>query len=296
MSRQIRIFPVAPVHSALSSAVQNTANLWALLCEELETRRTKESAEQQSAAARTFEDAAKQVFRDNSPRMRDALEIAGDIHQAAGAHPDALRCFNEALQFALRAGGYAPAARIATKMAFAAEAMGNIADAIGNYTSALEFHENARQHGELPTLLNNLARLERQQGNFQASEQHYLRAIREAEQTHGRNNPEVALIANNLGVAYTERGELSRAEDMHMMALAIRETSFGSHHPDVAQSMANLAVVYHVRKQYLKAEKFYRGAMEILASFRAADDPEVAKVRTNFERLPQIQKAKTQKI
>ncbi len=262
--------------------------MWVLLCEELEARRAIESAEQQSAAARTFEEAAKQVFRGNSPRLRDALEIAGDIHQSAGSTPDAIRCFEEALMMASAIEAYVPQARIATKAALLSEAGDELRKACRYYTIAIEANENARDRSQIPTLLNNLAGLHKRCGDFPACERTYRRALLEAQQIHGASHPEVALIANNLGVAYSENSQLDRAENAHMQALGIRETNFGGNHPDVAQSLANLGVVFHARKDYLQAEKFYSGAMESLLNFRSPDDPELKRIQANYDRLPQV--------
>ncbi|MDD5201408.1 MAG: tetratricopeptide repeat protein, partial [Terrimicrobiaceae bacterium] len=201
--------------------MQNTASLWALLCEELEARRAKESAAERSEAARQFEDTAKQVFQQRPERLRDALEIAGDIQEVTGSQGDARRCFEEALAVA----GTAPAqrARLATKLAVLGDSRGDSDAALRYYTMAVAAHDEVHEHSELPTLLNNLGGLHRAAGDFPAAERAYQRALIEAVAVHGADNPEVALIANNLGVAYTDHGDLVRAEDLHLRALQIRE-------------------------------------------------------------------------
>ena len=71
--------------------MQNTANLWDLMCAELETRRKQQTAAEQSLAAKNFEKAAREAFHQHPARLRDAIEIAGDIHQSAGAMDEARR-------------------------------------------------------------------------------------------------------------------------------------------------------------------------------------------------------------
>ena len=276
--------------------MQNTASLWVLLCEELEARRAKESAEDHSDAARKFEDAAKQVFQKHPARLRDALEIAGDIHQASGAPDAARRCFKEALEFETPPA--APRARLATKLAMLCESQGD-PDARGYYVMAIEAHDHGLDRTEVPTLLNNLGGLHRLYGDLPAAEQTYNRALSEAVAVHGPHHPEVALIANNLGVAFTDSGNLPKAEEAHMRALQIREVIFGANHPDVGQSLANLAVVYHARGLNEKAERFYRGAMDTLSHFYPPDDPQLQRIRANHDRLPQVRArnlAKTMKL
>jgi Tfp pilus assembly protein PilF len=265
--------------------MQNTTSLWTLLCEELEAGRTKEPASEHSVAARKFEDAAKQLFQKSPARLRDALEISGDIHQAADAPDDARRCFQEALE--VQTPSPAQRARLATKLAMLCESTGD-AEARKYYEMAIEAHEHGLDQTELATLLNNLGGLHRQYGDFAAAEQTYHRALEEAIAAHGPHHPEVALIANNLGVAYTDIGNLPKAEEAHLRALQIREMIFGSNHPDVGQSLANLAVVYHARGLNEKAERFYRGAIETLAHFIGPDDPQLQRIRANHDRLPQV--------
>jgi tetratricopeptide (TPR) repeat protein len=266
--------------------MQNTASLWVLLCEELEARRTKESAAEHSVAARKFEAAAKQVFQKHPDRLRDALEISGDIHQAADASDDARRCFEEALH--VETPVVAQRARLATKLAMLCEGIGDAEDARRYYEMAIEAHDHGLDRSELPTLLNNLGGLHRACGDAAAAEQTYNRALSEAIAAHGPQHPEVALIANNLGVAYTDNGNLSRAEEAHLQALQIRELVFGANHPDVGQSLANLAVVYHARGLHERAERFYRSAIGTLAQFYGPEDPQLERIVANLNRLPQV--------
>jgi Tfp pilus assembly protein PilF len=272
----------------MNPAMQNTASMWVLLCEELEARRSGESAEACSAAARRFEQAAKEIFKSRPERLRDALEIAGDIHQASGYSAEALRSFSEAMALAGKEASPVVRARIATKLAIGHEAAGNLEEARGFYTKAIEAHDQTRDRSELPTLLNNLAGLHRAAGDFDAAEAAYERAMEEAVAVHGPHHPEVALIANNHAVACTDRGNLRKAEELHLRALQIREEAFGAIHPDVGQSMANLAVVYHASGQSRKAERFYLAALDTLANFHAGDSPEMERIRKNYNRLPHI--------
>ncbi len=265
--------------------MQNTASLWVLLCQELEARRTKEPAAEHSAAARKFEDAAKQLFGKYPDRLRDALEISGDIHQVAEALGDAHRCFREALD--ISPVPLVQQARLATKLALLCESLGD-GDARQYYEMAIEAHAHGLDHTELPTLLNNLGGLHRLYGDLPAAIDTYQRALKEAVAAHGLQHPEVGLIVNNLGVAYTDDQNLARAEEAHLRALQIRETVFGANHPDVGQSLANLAVVYHARGLHEKAERFYRSAIKTLAQFFGPEDSQLKRIQENLDRLPQV--------
>jgi len=272
---------------------QNTSNLWTLLCEELESPKVGESAAEHAAAARKFEEASKHIFKKHPARLRDALEIAGDVHQSAESHDDARRCFEEAL--AVSRPDAEQAARLSTKLALLAEARGDLEEARRRYAAAVEACEKTAARAQLPTLLNNLAGLHRACGDFATSDKTYQRALNAATAAHGPSHPEVALIANNYGVACTDHGEFAKAENLHLRALQIREEVFGSHHPDVGQSLANLAVVYHAKRLHSKAERFYRSALETLLQFYGPDDPQLQNIRANYDSLPQIHARKLSK-
>ncbi len=267
-------------------AMQNTASLWVLLCEELASRRADEPSGQHSLAAQKFETAARQVFQHHPGRLRDALEITGDIHQAAGADDDARRCFEDAL--AVDSPEPAPRARLATKLAMLCEAISDVSGARRYYELAIQLHDCGENRSELSTLLNNLAGLHRICEDGPKAIQTYCRALAEAVAAHGPHHPEIALIANNLGVAYTDQGDLSKAEEAHLRALQIREEAYGANHPDVGQSLANLGVVYHARGQHEKAERFYRSAMITLSHFVGADDMQMQRIAANLGRLPHV--------
>ncbi len=275
--------------------MQSTGNLWDQLCQDLATTQAEETAEQRGAAARSFEKAALQIFKGNSARLQDALEITGDIHQANGTTDDAIRCFGEALKLARGAELQPATARIATKLATLSEGRVDAATTVRFYEIAIRAMDKARDHSQVPAMLNNLASLQKEAGDLKECERTYRRALQEAQNVHGANHPEVALIANNLAVALTEGKQYGPAEDFHLMALAIREQNFGGRHPEVAQSMANLAAVYHERKLYKQAEGYYRAAMETLASFRGPEDPEMLRIQAECDRLPHVHVRKLSK-
>jgi len=265
--------------------MQTTANLWEVLCRDLEAQRSQTSLEQHRIAAEKFKDAAKQVFRKSSPRLSDALEIAGDVCQASGFLPDAVVDFKDSLDRNLENGNITAAARVAAKLALLSEHQGDADAARRYYGQALELYEAAHDFSQHSMLASNLAGLEKHAGNFAACEKHYLQALETAVRLHGEIHPSVALVCNNLAVAYTEAGDWVRAENLHMRALGIREQVFGAMHPEVAQSLANLAVVYHSSSNFAKARGYYEAAMKTYLAFKKPDAPELVALRANLETL-----------
>lgn len=265
--------------------MQTTANLWEVLCRDLEEQRNQTSREQHHVAAQKFKEAAHQVFQKSSPRLSDALEIAGDVCQASGFFPDAVEDFKESLARNLENGNISSAARVAAKLALLQDHEGEESGARRYYSQAIELYEAAHDYSQHCMLASNLAGLEKRAGNFPACEKHYLQALETAVRLHGEIHPTVALVCNNLAVAYTEAGDWVKAENLHMRALGIREQVFGAMHPDVAQSLANLAVVYHASSNFAKARGYYEAAMKTYLAFKKPDAPELHTLKANLEKL-----------
>lgn len=271
--------------------MQPTANLWETLCKDFETRRQGATAEQYVEVAAAFVDSARQILRPDSPRLCDAIEIAGDVCQSCSQPERAAAYFDEGLKQAIRIGAWTSAARLAAKLAMLLDHLQELPRARECYERAIEYYERIGDHSYHSQLLNGYASVCRRLGDSAEAERAYQKAIEVATRIHGETHPEVAIAANNLGVAFTDAGDYVRAEAYHMQALAIREKCFGGTHPDVAQSLANLAVVYHCLRDYDRAESFYRAALDIFRRFRSDDDPEVATVRSNYESLLQAKAA-----
>ncbi len=77
--------------------MSTTANLWELLCKDLQTEKTDKAATEHRMIAKRFLETAKEVFAKNGPRLSAAMEIAGDVCQASGEFGDASLYFSEAL-------------------------------------------------------------------------------------------------------------------------------------------------------------------------------------------------------
>ncbi len=265
--------------------MQTTANLWEVLCRDLESQRQHATAEQYRDIARDFLASARQMLRSNSPRLCDAIEIAGDVCQAAGQMGEAALDFEEALRKSREFGVTQSSARLAAKLALVLDYLGELQRAREVYNESVDAYDQLHDHSQHSMLLNQLGALCKRQGDLVAAEQAYFRAMEVATRLHGPNHPEVGIAANNLAVAYGEAREFVKAENLHMQALSIREKCYGAMHPDVAQSMANLAVVYHATKNFDKARVYYENALQIYRRFRKADDEEIQVVKANYEAL-----------
>jgi tetratricopeptide (TPR) repeat protein len=262
--------------------MQTTANLWEVLCRDLESEKQSAKAEEYQEIARKFLATARQVFPADSSRLGDAIEIAGDVCQAAGQHAEAQANFSEALQSAPPIS----AARLTAKIALLHDRMGETAAARKDYEKAVALSDQVRDPALRVMLLSQWGALCKREGDLAGAETHYRDALEFTTRRFGAMDPETAIAANNLGVLCIDQGAYVEAENLHMQALSIREKTFGALHPEVARSMGNLAVVYHAMGTHEKARGFYAGALKIYERFSAADDPEVQAVRANLESLP----------
>lgn len=267
--------------------MRTTANLWEVLCRDFNESRGRTPAAGHAAAARQFRADAERILRPKSPRVCDAVEMAGDVCNEAGSPAEARAHFEESLRRNLELQQDAGAGRVAAKLAFLCEQTGDTEAARGFFRTALDAFERACDHSHDCLLLSALASLERHNGNLAAAISLYENAIERATRIHGEHHPTVATLCNNLGVALTESGDFVRSENVHLRALGIRENAFGPMHPEVAQSLGNLAVVYHLAGDYEKARGYYNAALQTYAATHAPDDPELAGLRENFSHLPQ---------
>lgn len=265
--------------------MQTTANLWEVLCRDLESQTKEAPGEKHRDAVSKFKDAACQVFNRSSRRISEALEIAGDVCKASGYFEDAVENFRDALERNLAGNAIPAAARVAAKLSLVLDEMGRNDEARNAYKEALALHEQAHDFSQHPMLASNLAGLEKRAGDFAACQEHYEQALEAAVKLHGEIHPSVALVCSNLAIALAESGDRVQAETLHMRALGIREQLFGAVHPEVAQSLANLAVVYHLNSEFDKARAYYEAALKTYGAFRPEDDPEILDLRAGLARL-----------
>lgn len=270
--------------------MQTTSDLWISLCQELQHKRKAAAPAEHHLAARQFCEGVAKVFSPISPRLSAALEIAGDVCQAAGCSDEAVAHFEDALQRNLKSEDFAAAARVTTKLAFLFSRQENRAGARKHFLQAIDLFESAHDRSQHSMILLQLADLEMNAGDFTACEQHYQAALDHSVRLHGEKHPATATICSNFGIAYSAHGDGVNAENFLMRALGIREQIFGAMHPEVAASLANLAVAYHTGKQNEKAAGYYRAALQTYAAFQRPDAPESAAVQANLTKLEARQK------
>jgi tetratricopeptide (TPR) repeat protein len=144
-------------------------------------------------------------------------------------------------------------------------AKGDFARAGPLFEEALAACEELRAAGAPPVVntslsqtLNNLAILNRHEGNFPRAEQQLLRALRVGESASG--------------VESADAGDYVGAETLLREALAMREKLQGKEHLHVAHAAVTLASLYSTRGDYVRAEDEYMRALNIFRSVHGGDD------------------------
>ena len=171
----------------------------------------------------------------------------GDVHQDLAEYNEARRCFEERLSVA----------------------------------------EQIKDEPLLASALNDLARLQLTNGQFNQAEPLMRRALAIDEKSFGPDHPTVAIPLNNLAQLLKATNRLAEAEPLMCRALTIGEKSFGPDHPTVATDLNNLAQLLQATNRLAEAEPLMRRALTIDEKSYGPDHPDVARDLNNLASLLQ---------
>ena len=118
-------------------------------------------------------------------------------------------------------------------------------------------------HPDVAILLNNMANLKWNTGDYDESERLYRDAIDIWKESLGPDHPDIALSIDGLATLCWSEGRYSEAESLFLNALEIREKAYGPNHEEVATTLNNLAILYDDQGKYDKTEKMYLRALDI---------------------------------
>lgn len=122
------------------------------------------------------------------------------------------------------------------------------------------FNENSPKVADL---LNNIAQVELNTGNFDEAERLYLEALSLNRKLFGAEHREIATNLSNLGSVMGRQGHNERALDYFRQGMDMRRKVLGNDHPDLAYSANNIAAMLHVQGKFDEAEPYYREARQI---------------------------------
>lgn len=169
-----------------------------------------------------------------------------------------------------------------------AQASGQLELAESLMRQALELaeSEDGGFEGELPLLLNELARLYLKQSNFAAAEPLLVRLLAMKRELLGDEHPEVATVLASLASVRKSLGDYGSAEELYRHALQIRELTLPPNHITSAMTMESLAETCAARGHYDEALRLSRRALEMR---EVTLGPRDASVRSARERIADLQ-------
>lgn len=126
------------------------------------------------------------------------------------------------------------------------------------------------------------------QGNFAASEKHYLRSLALYERRFGPDDHRVGIALNNLGNIYSLQGKHEASIQSFERSLEVKEKALGKHHPSVAHSLNNFGRVLRRLGKSEQALENYRRALEIR---KIALGPEHRYVATSLASIASVLQA-----
>jgi tetratricopeptide (TPR) repeat protein len=147
------------------------------------------------------------------------------------------------------------------------------------YEQGLAIRERAfgAEHPLTAASLHNLARLLRDQGQFEGSRSLYERALGIREKILGPDHRHTAATLNNLASLLQAQGaNLDRVRSLFERALAIREKVLGSEHPNTAASLINVARVLRDQGEFTEARPFAERGLAIREKVLGREHPRTA--------------------
>lgn len=241
--------------------------LWGILNEKLDLLRGTGRLTEALRVAQTALELAHRAFPPGDPAVALSLEKIGQLHDQSGDRAAAKPYLEQAHKLLAHA---APRDQLtvyqsARRLAFVCDSLEQGEEAVGYYEEAIEAGMQLADlsHGELGTMLNNMALIYRNSDQPEAAEPYYLRALELYQKQLGPEDRDLAAVLNNLAVFYTNQQRFAESEQMHLHALSIREKMQPPQPADIAQSRCNLAVVYHSLRNFGRAAELYRSSLEL---------------------------------
>ncbi len=137
------------------------------------------------------------------------------------------------------------------------------AEQISERAVAIIENRLGKNHHDLGMLLNNLASLHSQNGNWEKAEPLFLRSLAIDEVAYGPEHTETARGLINYAVMLFRQGKYDLAEEPYRRALAIWRKALGENHPETAACYNNLANLLRRQEKYEEAEECYAQALRI---------------------------------
>ena len=135
--------------------------------------------------------------------------------------------------------------------------------------------------GQTPEELVNRGERLSAEGRFGEAEVILQRAIRETEDSVGKDHPAVRRPVSSLVSLYLENGMPERAERLLGDPPEL-PSSAAPADPSTISLLHNFAALFHAQRRYVKAEAYYRGALSLAERTFGVDDERLAQLLNNL--------------
>ena len=189
-----------------------------------------------------------ELFGRNSFQVERVLSARSDLLQFAGRYEEALDTASEQLAIAnaLFEQDAPERSDPLLQVGMAHWRLGRFdlaLDLLQQSADLLRGHDNPFKEA-VPRVMNNLAILYWQKGDYERAEATYAKALEVQKDLYGDRHAHVASTLNNIALVHVETGDFETALEYHSEALSIRREVFEAPHPDIAESLNNLAQAY----------------------------------------------------
>ncbi len=208
----------------------------------------------------------------------------GGIAEMQGETADAKKWLGRALEIRERLLGAAhpQVAETLNDLALANSMEGRVDTARGLYDRALGILDAADDQRNLPAVLNNLGKMEGQQGHLKEAEGILRRAVRESERVFGARHANTGAALGSLAEVLRMRRRYREAEDVLRRAEEIDGANFGAEHQRMARDLSLEGALAADRKKYGEAEAAYERALGILEKSLPAGHREIGRALANL--------------
>jgi tetratricopeptide (TPR) repeat protein len=138
--------------------------------------------------------------------------------------------------------------------------------------------EYGPDHPDVANILNNLAGIYADQGDYTEAARLAQRSVTIMEQTTGSPDLELLRIQSlrSLAGVYRAQGCYAESESLYQRALASAEDALGTDHLETAACLNDLAVLYKYTGQFATAARLYRRALAVTTQALGPEHPDVA--------------------
>lgn len=217
-----------------------------------------------------------------------SLNALGVIFFNSGKYDKAEKLYSEALTLRKRIlGEYHPDyLKILGNSAVLYHTIGEYQKAENLYFEILKI--TAETQGEntgYALILNNLASLKKEKGDFSNAEKFSIQACKIFKEKVGEKDPSYATSLNNLAELYKILGNYEKSEFNYLESLNIRKEVFGENHYLYASSLNNISNLYFVIGDFQKAESYLNEAIRIYRNVYEEKNTEFAILIENLANI-----------